>query len=95
VVTHVVGAREAQPRRKPSVHVDAPVDFLSGNEVGRPTYEYTGRDPESEYEVKGNYHNPIARKKQRDMKRTATERHVLRLAGCPNIHVVIEVSSAE
>jgi hypothetical protein len=51
VVTHVIGASEAQTRRKPSVHVDAPVDFLGGNQVDRPAYEYTGRDPESQYEV--------------------------------------------
>jgi hypothetical protein len=51
VVTHVIGASEAQTPRKPSVHVDAPVDFIGGNQVDRPAYEDAGRDPESEYEV--------------------------------------------
>jgi hypothetical protein len=37
---------------------------------------------------------PVART-ERDVKTTATERHVLRLARCPNIHVAIEVPSAK
>src|ERR1035438_6222160 len=40
-MAHMVGTRKAQARRQPSLHVNAPMDFLGGGQINRPTHEDT------------------------------------------------------
>jgi hypothetical protein len=41
VVAHVISASELKTGRKPSLHVNPPMDFFSGDEVSRPSHEDT------------------------------------------------------
>src|SRR2546426_6423358 len=60
VMTHVIGACEAEAWRQPFPQVNAPMNFLGGDQVNTPTHHDAGRDPEVEEPVDGDYQQSIA-----------------------------------
>src|SRR5438445_1064335 len=51
MMAHVVSTRKAQTPRQPSLHVNAPMDLLSGYQANCPTHEDTRRKSEPQQQV--------------------------------------------
>ncbi len=94
-MAHVVSTREAQTPRQPSLHVNAPVDLLSGYQINRPTHEDTRRKPEPQQQVDHDHQDSIAGEQQRDVERRPAKRYVFRFLRGANGAVMLQVSSGE
>lgn len=60
VMTHMIAACEAEVWRQPFLQVNAPMNFLGGDQVNTPTDHDAGRDPEVEEPVDGDYQQSVA-----------------------------------